>query len=280
MDVLKTCYNVVIVWQVPNSPDSNILDLGAWVALQHQVEEAHRTLVMKPDVLAGSVVKAFDELPEDKLTSVYERWKTVLHLILKNGGGNDLVETCRGDNANVEDVIPFRAADSGSDSCTLSAIESFDDFVVVKPDNEAGSDCVEAEVLQNNTNEQLVDVVIEFDSQCQFHNAASSHDGSTNAEDVESLLHPESENYSASSDTSTHNNSNDSPSSISDIESEVDSMEADTVAFISADEDGTIDTYYEYDDEDTESENEAYDTDSAGTDSTIISNIQYWRQAE
>ena len=39
--LLKRRFNVVCVWQVPNSPECNMLDLGAWAAIQKQVEERH-----------------------------------------------------------------------------------------------------------------------------------------------------------------------------------------------------------------------------------------------
>ena len=55
MRILKNKYNVLCQWQVPNSPDTNMLDLGAWASVQAQVEERHRKLVMRPDVLANSV---------------------------------------------------------------------------------------------------------------------------------------------------------------------------------------------------------------------------------
>ena len=41
-DFLKTDYNVEIEWQVSQSPETNILDLGVWCLLQSLVEYLHR----------------------------------------------------------------------------------------------------------------------------------------------------------------------------------------------------------------------------------------------
>ena len=49
-NTLKTKYNAEIVWQVPNSPELNMLDLGAWMAIQSEVDEIHKTRVMRNDV--------------------------------------------------------------------------------------------------------------------------------------------------------------------------------------------------------------------------------------
>ena len=45
--ILKDYYNIVIKWQVPNSPELNILDLGVWMSVQSKVEEIHKTKVME-----------------------------------------------------------------------------------------------------------------------------------------------------------------------------------------------------------------------------------------
>ena len=57
--ILKENYNVLIEWQVPQSLETNMLDLGVWVAIQHQVEAFHRLLVLQKDQLAKSVNRAF-----------------------------------------------------------------------------------------------------------------------------------------------------------------------------------------------------------------------------
>ena len=104
MRVLRRKYNVLCIWQVPCSPDTNMLDLGAWAAVQAEVEERHRQLVMRNDVLARSVEDAFFNcLDRQKLQNIYDRWLRVLDLIQKSAGGNELVESCRG-KSKLEDV--------------------------------------------------------------------------------------------------------------------------------------------------------------------------------
>ena len=39
--MLKTEYNIEIIFQVPRSPYTNLLDLGVWCSLQSEVETAH-----------------------------------------------------------------------------------------------------------------------------------------------------------------------------------------------------------------------------------------------
>ena len=104
--ILRERYKVRIVWQVPNSPDTNLLDLGAWCTIQSEVEDIHRFLVMDNDVLAKSVENAIQNLDSTKLSNIYNRWERVLDLILKNWGGNDLVERCRG-KMKLEEIGEF-----------------------------------------------------------------------------------------------------------------------------------------------------------------------------
>ena len=94
--ILKTEFNVHIVWQVPNSPETNMLDLGVWMALQSKVESIHRGKVMQSNELSKSVHQAFDEISEDVLSRVFERWKMVLHLIRSGKGTNEVIEEHRG----------------------------------------------------------------------------------------------------------------------------------------------------------------------------------------
>ena len=126
MRILCRKYNIYCIWQVPNSPDTNMLDLGAWAAVQAGVEERHKKLVMRNDVLANSVEQAFEQLDHVKLNKIYDRWLKVLDLIGKSAGGNELVETCRGAQ-KVEDVSPFNlygdAEISESESSSVVAIE-------------------------------------------------------------------------------------------------------------------------------------------------------------
>ena len=59
VEKLKRDYNVIVVWQIPHSPETNMLDLGVWMGLQSEVEKYHRKRVMHRDVLARSVEVLF-----------------------------------------------------------------------------------------------------------------------------------------------------------------------------------------------------------------------------
>ena len=105
MKILMNEFCIQVIWQIANSPDSNMLDLGAWMSIQSQVESIHRQLVMQNDVLAGSVEEAFENLSEQMLHNIYERWVLVLDLMIRDEGGNKLVEKCRRKDDKVEDFV-------------------------------------------------------------------------------------------------------------------------------------------------------------------------------
>ena len=94
--LLETEYNVKVIWQVPNSPETNLLDLGVWRTIQSLVEKVHRQKVMQADVLSESVEEAWATFDSIKMTKVATRWVKVLRLIIKGNGTNDLVESERG----------------------------------------------------------------------------------------------------------------------------------------------------------------------------------------
>lgn len=102
---LKKWFNITVEWQVPNSPDTNLLDLGYWATLQAMVERMHRLKRMDPDVLAETVYEAFSLLDPVKIERVYQRWEYVLDLIIKGEGTNDLVEKNRGLTKSL-DLLP------------------------------------------------------------------------------------------------------------------------------------------------------------------------------
>lgn len=43
---LKEEINVQVEWQIANSPELNMLDLGGWMAIQSEVEEIHKNCTM------------------------------------------------------------------------------------------------------------------------------------------------------------------------------------------------------------------------------------------
>ena len=107
---LKEKYNVVVVWQVPRSPETNLLDLGVWMSFQSLVERLHRFQLMEPNVLNRTVMKAWIVYSGyTKLKEVDDRWKEVLALIIKDDGSNALVETCWKMEAKQEVLPPIFA---------------------------------------------------------------------------------------------------------------------------------------------------------------------------
>ena len=94
--MLRDEYNVICIHQRPRSPATNMLDLGVWMALQSVVEKMHHSKRQELKALCNTVMKAWDELDSVKLNNVYERWKMVLDLIMKDDGGDKFVESNRG----------------------------------------------------------------------------------------------------------------------------------------------------------------------------------------
>ena len=94
--LLKEEFCISIEWQVPNSPETNMLDLGVWVALQSLVEKLHKGKVMNSHELSKSVMSSFAEISDHILTRVYDRWRLVMHLIISGKGTNEVVESHRG----------------------------------------------------------------------------------------------------------------------------------------------------------------------------------------
>jgi hypothetical protein len=108
--ILKENYNIIVEWQVPNSPETNLLDLGFWATHQALVERTHRLKRMEADALARSVRDVFHSIGSDKILRIYERWEYVLELIIRGEGTNDLVEMNRGltkSLANLPDVARY-----------------------------------------------------------------------------------------------------------------------------------------------------------------------------
>ena len=63
-------YNIVVHHQVSRSPETNILDLGAYMTVQYKVEIFHRHNVKQYDALAWSVKKAWCDVEEQKITKI------------------------------------------------------------------------------------------------------------------------------------------------------------------------------------------------------------------
>ena len=97
---------VKLVHQIPQSLDTNVLDLGIWMSLQSAVEKKHRLRRGDKDALHASVMHFWDEVTnEEAFKKVFNRLKNY-KIIEKFGGGNDLVEGFhgKGGTAQLEEV--------------------------------------------------------------------------------------------------------------------------------------------------------------------------------
>ena len=93
---LKKYFNVICVHQRPRTPASNMLDLGAWMALQNVVERLSIRNRKEVEVLARTVKEAWNKFEPQKLTNIWNRWRMVLDLIIEDEDGDRLVESRRG----------------------------------------------------------------------------------------------------------------------------------------------------------------------------------------
>ena len=95
--LLLTKYNVELIFQVPRSPYTNVLDLGVWMAIQSIVERNHFLKRCTTDALVRTVMHTWESTDLDRiLSNVFNRLRVVLCNILKGNGNNDCVEENRG----------------------------------------------------------------------------------------------------------------------------------------------------------------------------------------
>ena len=109
---------------MPNSPETNMLDLGVWAALQSLVEFLHKEKVMQPDHLNTTIFQAFEKISSEILSKVHERWKLVLKLIVAGKGTNDLVEKHRGLKSKLLDLPTLPDDSDGLDEVSDHAAAS------------------------------------------------------------------------------------------------------------------------------------------------------------
>eukprot|EP00957_Ditylum_brightwellii_P003271 248561-Ditylum_brightwellii.AAC.1 len=107
--LLKNKYNVKIIHQILHSPETNILDLDIWMAIQSIAERFHAGKVQEKDVLAQAVEFAWGTLDPIKLSN----------LIIDNGRGNDKVQSNWGKLFS----IPCEEDDSGDDLLEADAVD-------------------------------------------------------------------------------------------------------------------------------------------------------------
>ena len=107
--MLEDDYNIEIIFQIPRSPYTNVLDLGVWMALQAQVERQHYLQRCNANALVNTVMRTWNEGHLDNaITKVFLRLKNVLCNIIEAKGGNDLVEAKRGKeyaNIKIKDIL-------------------------------------------------------------------------------------------------------------------------------------------------------------------------------
>ena len=127
--MLKTEYNVEIVFQVPRLPYTNLLDLGVWCSLQSEVEKEHRLKNNDIPTLATSVKDTWENC--DRLHGVIHRvWgrlRNVLVLIKEGDGGNHKVETKRGRQYRNLDMPAETPAATGTNNNTADRFHLDDD---------------------------------------------------------------------------------------------------------------------------------------------------------
>ena len=77
--------NLTVYTQLPNSPDTNILDLGFFIALQSFNDDCPTN----EEELIKSVEKAYGEYPMHKLNHVWLTLQSCFNMIIENDGGID-----------------------------------------------------------------------------------------------------------------------------------------------------------------------------------------------
>ena len=88
----KDLPDIKFIAQPPNSPDLNVLDLGAWCSLQVAVEElkgSKRTRELRESEIREVCLRAWDEWDGmDKLGKLFEMLEKILTIVKTIGGDN------------------------------------------------------------------------------------------------------------------------------------------------------------------------------------------------
>ena len=125
-------YNIKIIWQIPRSPYTNVLDLGVWMSIQARVERRHFLKRCTTEALHNSVMDVWNTNDlDDVMVSVFDKLKVVFCNILRGGGGNDLVEEYRGKEnrkIKVENILKFMRSSGDADNVVdLNNLDAFVD---------------------------------------------------------------------------------------------------------------------------------------------------------
>ena len=109
--------NLTVFTQSPNSPDTNILDLGFFRAIQ----SFNNDCPANEEELIKSVEKAYGEYPYRKLNHVWLTLQSCLNKIIENDGGNDYKIPHMGKQS-----LQSPSSGSGLHSCSQCMAESND----------------------------------------------------------------------------------------------------------------------------------------------------------
>jgi hypothetical protein len=121
---LLKAFNVEVIWQVPRSPETNMLDLGVWMSIQCSVMNVHYGRKCHHDALAKSVEEAWDGyLSQKAFSNVYSRLRVVLVCIVDDNGGNRLVESKRGKLFRDATIIDLTDEDDQNDPIQPDILE-------------------------------------------------------------------------------------------------------------------------------------------------------------
>jgi hypothetical protein len=127
-DMLWNQFRVEIVWQVPRSPETNMLDLGVWMSVQAAVTRAHHMRRCHHDALARSVEDAWNSyLSPDAFKNVHRRLRVVLSCIEEDKGGNSLVEQKRGKLFRDATLIDL-TEDDDDNATNVFTVDDFDEI--------------------------------------------------------------------------------------------------------------------------------------------------------
>ena len=136
---LKEKHNIIAEWQVPHSPETNMLDLCVWMALQSYTDHLHKKKVMQPYALAESVYEAYAKINSNVVKKAHEQWKLVLKLIIAGRGSNNLVESSRGLKVNLANLPSVPDLDSDDEETVRGLIQKAEDEDVVARNGDGGN---------------------------------------------------------------------------------------------------------------------------------------------
>ena len=93
-------FNIIIVFQPPNSPESSALDVGFWMAIQATVSKLCRKLRLHTAPLVQAVRDAWESFNCDegaiKLRNIIDYLRIEATNTVLDNGGNDKAESVRG----------------------------------------------------------------------------------------------------------------------------------------------------------------------------------------